>query len=143
MLGVVKVLCLELYLISGKKMSPWTVKGLNFALKLIFENQLLPIVNNRSLISMDNAPCHSKILNKVPTTCYKKYHIIHWWESLKLIMILVTKLELFEICKHHKQSQIHEVDQIVVNHGQKVLWLPPYHCIKSKWTHLGSSKDRN
>ncbi|XP_068219992.1 uncharacterized protein [Palaemon carinicauda] len=98
--------------------------------KFWFENQLLPNINNQSLIIMDNAPYHSKILNKVPTISNKKCQILQWLESNKIDHDpAITKLELLKICKLHKEREIYEIDQIAANHGHKVLRLPPYHCM--------------
>lgn len=102
----------------------------NERFKIWFENQLLPNISNGSLIIMDNAPYHSKFINNVPTVSYKKFQIIQWLVSNNIAHDpSLTKLELLEICKFHREKQYYEIDQIAANHGHKVLRLPPYHCI--------------
>ena len=98
--------------------------------KMWFETQLMPNIKDKSLIIMDNAPYHSKLLNKVPTINNRKSQIIDWLVSNDIYHDPShTKIELLEICKRHKGNQTYEIDEIAAIHGHKVLRLPPYHCI--------------
>ena len=102
----------------------------NERFKMWLEEQLLPNIKKESLIIIDNAPYHSKIINKVPTSSNRKAQIIDW---LVLNNIdhdpSVTKLKLLQLCQRHKEIQKYEIDEIAAHYGHKVLRLPPYHCI--------------
>lgn len=98
--------------------------------KTWFENQLLPNISNRSLIMMDNAPYHSNILNKVPTLSFKKTQVIEWLTANNIAHDpSYTKIELIDICKHHREKQKYEIDNIAEHCGHKILRMPPYHCV--------------
>lgn len=98
--------------------------------KIWFEEQLLPNIQKGSLIIMDNASYHSKIVNKAPTTSTKKADIINWLEANNILYDhLATKMKLLVLCKKNKDKQEYEIDNIAACHGHKVLRLPPYHCM--------------
>lgn len=94
-----------------------------------FEYQLLPNIDERSLIIMDNASYHSRILNKAPRSSNRKSDIIHW---LTLNNIRhdpsLTKSKLLEICKENKTRERYEIDELAAAQGHEILRLPPYHC---------------
>lgn len=48
----------------------------NECFKTWCEDQLLPNIPSRSLITMDNATYHSQVINKAPTNNCTKYNII-------------------------------------------------------------------
>ena len=94
-----------------------------------FEEQFLPNIPARSLIIMDNASYHSKISNKAPTYSRRKNEIIDWLSENNIAHDpSLTKSELMEICKCHKEKQKYVIDEIANVHGHKILRLPPYHC---------------
>lgn len=94
-----------------------------------FTCNLLPNIPPGSLIIMDNAPYHSKVLNKAPNQSAKKQDIIRWLEENHITHNPTqTKSQLLRLAKTHKNKEIYEIDDIVFNHGHKVLRLSPYHC---------------
>lgn len=94
-----------------------------------FEKQLLPNIPERSLIIMDNAAYHSKLINKVQTSSNRKCEIINWLLDNKIEHDpSITKSELIDICKLHIDKQKYLIDEIAVANGHEVLRLPPYHC---------------
>ncbi|XP_064099871.1 uncharacterized protein LOC135210878 isoform X1 [Macrobrachium nipponense] len=95
-----------------------------------FELQLLPNLQERSLIVMDNAPHHSKVLNKMPTNSSTKCQIIQWLEANNIPHdSSFTKGELLYKCRQHKEKQYYEIDQIAADHGHMINRLPPYSCM--------------
>ncbi|XP_064091958.1 uncharacterized protein LOC135205384 isoform X2 [Macrobrachium nipponense] len=94
-----------------------------------FKVQLLPNIEDRSLIIMDNAPYHSKIENKVPTTSNRKSEVIEWLSSNNVTHDpSATKPKLLQIAKCHKEKQRYVIDEIARANGHEVLRLPPYYC---------------
>lgn len=114
-----------------------------------FKTQLLPNLQSKSLIIMDNAPYHSKIHNKVPTTCNRKGEIIEWLLFNNITHDpSMTKAELLQIAKMNKDKQSFIIDEIACEHGHRVLRLPPYYCelnpIELIWTQVkGYVRKRN
>lgn len=98
--------------------------------KTWFKNQLLPNIPSNSLIIMDNASYHSKILNKMPVTSDRKHEIIEWMQMNKITCDpSFTKMELLQICKRYKHKEKYETDELANHQGHQVLRLPPYHCM--------------
>ena len=95
-----------------------------------FEEQLLPNIQKESLIILDNAPYHCKIINKIPTHNNSKAQIINWLNlnGIHDYNPSLTKLKLIQICKKYKAYETYEIDKIAAENGHKVLRLPPYHC---------------
>lgn len=94
-----------------------------------FESQLLPDIPERSIIVMDNAPYHSKVLNKAPNTSTKKKDITEWLVRNNIDHdAFHTKPELLVTVKKYNDRQVHKIDAIARNRGHEVLRLPPYHC---------------
>lgn len=94
-----------------------------------FQTQLLPNIPPQSLIVLDNASYHSKILNKAPTSSSKKCDIINWLTEHNIPHDPShTKCDLHDIVKQHKHMQVFEIDKIARDAGHEVLRLPPYHC---------------
>ncbi|XP_068230999.1 uncharacterized protein [Palaemon carinicauda] len=95
--------------------------------KTWFEHQLLPNLQKGSLIIMDNAPYHFKLLNKIPTNSNTKSEIIRWLEANNISHdSSFTKGELIYKCKQHKEKLCSDIDQIALKHGHTVLKLPQY-----------------
>lgn len=94
-----------------------------------FEKQLLPNIPPRSLIIMDNASYHNKMLNKAPVKRSRKEEIIRWLEYNDIAHNPAhTKPELLNIVKNNMDRQIYAIDHLASEHGHEVLRLPPYHC---------------
>ena len=94
-----------------------------------FEEQLLPNIRENSLIIMDNAPYHSKIENKMPSSSNTKSEIINWLCSNNITHDpSSTKPKLLQIAKQHKDKQKYVIDEIARANGHDILRLPPYYC---------------
>lgn len=65
---------------------------------LWFENQLIKNLTRPSIIVLDNAPYHSKILHKIPNTSWTKAAIQEWLTSQNLPFTdVMFKSELLSI----------------------------------------------
>lgn len=94
-----------------------------------FQEQLLPNIEQGSLIIMDNASYHSKVENKVPTSSNKKSEVIEWLSSNNITHDpSVTKPKLLQLTKSHTEKQRYVIDEIARANGHEVLRLPPYYC---------------
>jgi 3'-phosphoadenosine 5'-phosphosulfate sulfotransferase (PAPS reductase)/FAD synthetase len=90
---------------------------------------------------MDNAAYHSEVLNRSPTSNWRKGDIQKWLENNNLPYDqTMLKAELLGIVKNNKRQKEYVIDSIVSQHGHKVLGLPPYHCqfnlIEMVWGYL-------
>lgn len=93
-------------------------------------SKFLPNIEKDAVIVMDNAPYHSRKLEKVPTTATRKKDIQNWLES-KNISFEPTEVraELLKKVREHKHLyQAYVVDELAKVHGVSVVRLPPYHC---------------
>lgn len=91
---------------------------------------MLKLLDEPSVIVMDNASYHSMELNRAPSTNSKK-EIIQNWLTEKNISFspMETKIELLEkVKKNKKKEQIYELDEEAYKAGHEVVRLPPYHC---------------
>jgi hypothetical protein len=71
----------SLIIVSGTKSGDYhdTMNGENFEHWVL--TQLLPNLEEPSLVIMDNASYHSVLLNKPPTQSWRKDHIIAWLQE--------------------------------------------------------------
>lgn len=91
--------------------------------------QLIPNLQQPTLIIMDNAPYHSVVLNKEPSSSWNKAAIMEWLRNNQIHFNANTsKLELYSIVKRNKKEKVYKIDELVREHGHEVLRLPPYHC---------------
>lgn len=98
-----------------------------------FENwflQTLPKLENNSVIVLDNAPYHSRKLEKIPNSSSNKIAIKNWLSSKNISFDEeMLKLQLLEIVKTHKRDHDkYIVDEMTQSQGKTILRLPPYHC---------------
>lgn len=98
-----------------------------------FENwvkeQLVPNLKEPSLIILDNASYHSRLIEKLPTSSWNKKELQNWL-SKENILFEPTDLRvtLLNLAKQHKKEKQYVVDELLKAHNHKVLRLPPYHC---------------
>lgn len=72
------------------------------------------MLKSHSIIVLDNAAYHSRLLERIPTTTWNKHDIQAW---------------LLQLVKENKMMyQLYKVDEIAAKAGHTVLRLPPYHC---------------
>lgn len=91
--------------------------------------KLMPNITEPSIIVMDNAPYHSVIKNKAPTSANKVHEIKMWLEQNNVPFDSdLRKPSLLALVKRHKPEPEYEIDEIIGQHGHTVVRLPPYHC---------------
>nr|XP_018900448.1 PREDICTED: uncharacterized protein LOC109032657 [Bemisia tabaci]XP_018906389.1 PREDICTED: uncharacterized protein LOC109036553 [Bemisia tabaci]XP_018908627.1 PREDICTED: uncharacterized protein LOC109038124 [Bemisia tabaci] len=115
-----------------------------------FLQTLLPALEPGSTIIMDNAPYHSRVKDKPPTTSSRKAVIIEWLRNHNVpCSESMRKVELLELVRRTKPPKPQYVlDEEAKAQGFKVLRLPPYHChfnaIEMAWAWLkGYVQKRN
>ncbi|KAJ8914403.1 hypothetical protein NQ315_017497 [Exocentrus adspersus] len=96
--------------------------------------KLLPNLEEPSLIIMDNAPYHSVLAEKLPTTSWTKSQIQEWLQQ-KNIQFANNCLRRF-VKKHRPNERRYVVDEMINANGHQVLRLPPYHCQYNQIEHV-------
>ncbi|XP_050500824.1 uncharacterized protein LOC126880805 [Diabrotica virgifera virgifera] len=93
-------------------------------------SSILTLVDPGSVIVMDNAPYHSRRVEKIPTSASRKADIIDWLRSKNIDFDeSMLKVQLLDIVREHKSSYIRfAVDEMAREHDITVLRTPPYHC---------------
>ena len=86
-------------------------------------------MESKSVIVVDNAPCHNVHINRHPTSNAGKGEMLLWldkhdvWHSSGM-----TKVELYDFIKMHKpQHETLAIDCLLADHGHTVIRLPAYH----------------
>ncbi|XP_050294741.1 uncharacterized protein LOC126734938 isoform X1 [Anthonomus grandis grandis] len=93
------------------------------------KEQLIPNLQEPSLIVLDNESYHSRILNKQPNGSWRKSEIYEWLvKENQNPLPYMLKSEVLSIVKSLKRPKIYAVGEIVREYGHEVLRLPPYHC---------------
>lgn len=93
-----------------------------------FKNFLM-LLEEPSLIILDNASYHTKVLHPIPNTRWLKKDIQDWLTKNNIDYSQSDIIE--ELLRRVKLSQpkkIYEVDQLANEYGHEVIRLPPYHC---------------
>lgn len=110
-----------------------------------FENwfsEILPLLEENSVIVLDNASYHSRKLEKVPNTAWRKENIKSWLLSKHIPFENdMLKAQLLQIVNYHKEKyNLYVIDELAKSHNRTVLRLPPYHCelnpIELVWAQL-------
>lgn len=92
--------------------------------------RLLNLLEEPSYIVMDNAPYHSVVWNKIPSSNSTKSEIITWLAKNEIqASINETKAELLgKLMPFKDKEKMYELDILAAQHGHTVIRLPPYHC---------------
>lgn len=91
--------------------------------------KLIPNITEPSIIVMDNAPYHSVVKNKAPTSANKVDDLRLWLlENDVTFEPNLRKPALLALVKKNKPEPVYEIDEILGQHGHTVVRLPPYHC---------------
>uniref|UniRef100_A0A6P7G776 Uncharacterized protein LOC114338511 n=1 Tax=Diabrotica virgifera virgifera TaxID=50390 RepID=A0A6P7G776_DIAVI len=91
--------------------------------------QLIPNLEEPSLIIMDNAPYHSMLVEKQPSHCSRRDDIIIWLKANKInFSEALTRPELLQLAKMNRKANVYIIDELLREHGHEVLRLAPYHC---------------
>ncbi|XP_063846183.1 uncharacterized protein LOC135092001 [Scylla paramamosain] len=94
-----------------------------------FRNQLLPNIAPNSIIVMDNAPYHSVLQEKVPSSSRRKVELKEWLERKGVqLSDELLKAELYELTKKFAVGKKYRIDSIADLAGHRVVKSPPYHC---------------
>lgn len=95
-----------------------------------FENKLLKNLKEPSIIVMDNAPYHRKVIQTFPNTSWKKQEIKTWLQERNVpLHVNMLKPELLKIVSRNKPPKRYIIDSKADEYVHFVLRLPPYHCI--------------
>lgn len=96
-----------------------------------FSEQLLPNILPNSVVVMDNASYHSRLLSKVPNNSTKKQDIIDFMKkkNINIPEKMPLKNELLKIIKSHNFPKEYVIDELCRSQGHTILRLPPYYCI--------------
>ena len=96
-----------------------------------FENQLIPELNQPSVIVLDNASYHNvrNIDCVTPTSSALKATMQEWLSSRNInFSSKMTKIELYALIKRHKPEIRYQTDEIAECNGHLVLRTPVRHC---------------
>ncbi|XP_050508123.1 uncharacterized protein LOC126885573 [Diabrotica virgifera virgifera] len=102
-----------------------------------------------SVIVMDNAPYHSRRVEQLPTTKWRKAEIADWLTKKNIKFNEQNlKTELLNLARCHKDKYIkYVVDEMARERGVIVLRLPPYHCelnpMELIWAQIKNEVARN
>ncbi|CAG9097017.1 unnamed protein product [Plutella xylostella] len=126
--------------------APPPVKKRKLAVKKQFKMVLDKILPG-SVIVMDNAPYHSRQLERVPNMSWRKDAIQEWLRS-KNIAFETREIKAQLLTKFDKKKYVLKyVDELAASKGVTVLRLPPYHCelnpIELIWAQVKSYVGRN
>ncbi|XP_072400443.1 uncharacterized protein [Diabrotica undecimpunctata] len=96
-----------------------------------FKEQLLPNIPPNSVIVMDNASYHSRLLRKIPNSSTKKDDIITFLRDKKIRLPnrVPLKKDLLNIVKSHSFNKEYVLDELCKIQGHTILRVPPYYCI--------------
>lgn len=99
----------------------------------VFEDWFKKIINliePHSVIVMDNAPYHSRRLERVPNMQWKKLDIQNWLTSKGItFQETLIKRELIDLVRPNKEKfTAYATDTYAKEKNIEVLRLPPYHC---------------
>ncbi|XP_068243813.1 uncharacterized protein [Palaemon carinicauda] len=92
--------------------------------------QLLPSLPEPSVLVLDNAPYHSKLLeeSQSPTSATKKADLVRWLEQRRIsFRPFATRSELLLICQNNRPERTYEIDNNIREWGHEVVCLPPTH----------------
>lgn len=93
----------------------------------------------KSVIVMDNAPYHSVMSEKIPTTMSKNDEILTWLSSkgIQIDRPMIKAQLLRKVQKIKSKYSSYVVDNMAKDVGHTILRLPPHHCefnlIESAW----------
>ncbi|XP_063633868.1 uncharacterized protein LOC134804684 [Cydia splendana] len=93
------------------------------------KEKLIPNLKPNSVLIVDNASYHNKLLNRAPTSNSNKQEMMDWLTEHNISYNrLMYKTSLYELIKQNKERfREYHIDAILKEHGHSVLRLPPYH----------------
>jgi transposase len=94
-----------------------------------FEEKVLPGLTEPTIIILDNARYHSRMVETRPSSSWTKLKISEWLQNRNIDFDPDSlKCELLEISKKYPLTKEYVVDNLALQYGHVVLRLPPYHC---------------
>ena len=90
--------------------------------------------SNRVVLVLDNAPYHSKRLDRIPTSVDKKDAMVAFLKQQKIAIDFTwSKKLLLQSVRHHtagreEEYQTYVDDKIAHDRKVKILWLSSFHC---------------
>lgn len=93
------------------------------------KEKLLPNLESRSVLVIDNAPYHNIEIDKAPSSNSKKHEMIAWLQDRGIPCSGDTlKPQLYKLIQLHKPMyKRFVVNELLEREGHSVLRLPPYH----------------
>lgn len=93
------------------------------------KNQLLPNLQEKTVLVIDNANYHNKQIDKAPTSNSRKDEMIKWLTEKNIpFEDAMLKPQLYKIILENKTRFVQYVlDELLMGKGHTVLRLPPYH----------------
>lgn len=102
-----------------------------------FENYLLKNIPNNSVIIMDNASYHSRLLYRAPNRSSTKTEIQEYLlKNYIYFEFSYKKEQLLEVLNTLNIKKQYVCDNLAEQMGHTVLRLPPYHCIFNPIEHM-------
>ncbi|XP_066958856.1 uncharacterized protein [Macrobrachium rosenbergii] len=92
--------------------------------------QLLPLLEEPSVLVMDNAPYHSIMTeeSRCPATATRKSDLIEWLQRRNISFPQhATRPELLYICRQNRPEPEYKVDSTIREWGHGIVRLPPAH----------------
>ncbi|PSN36655.1 hypothetical protein C0J52_24934 [Blattella germanica] len=95
-----------------------------------FREQLLPNIEQGTVIVIDNAPYHCRKRENIPTTKTRVQEIKNWLSSKNIpFPEKCLKRELLALVQSVKFKYNHnQIDLMAEEHDMIMCRLPPYHC---------------
>lgn len=93
-------------------------------------SQLLPALEEPSVLVLDNAPYHSQLTeeSRCPTTATNKAELMDWLAIRRIHFPQhATRPELLQLCRRHRPEPQYTVDNVIRDWGHEVVRLPPAH----------------
>lgn len=93
------------------------------------KNQLVPNLQEKTVLVIDNANYHNKQIDKAPTSNSRKDEMIKWLTEKNIpFEDAMLKPQLYKIILENKTRFVQYVlDELLTGKGHTVLRLPPYH----------------
>ena len=92
------------------------------------QEKLIPNLESKSVIVVDNASYHNVQLNRHPTSNARKGEMLFWVDKRDIRYSSdMTKAELYDVIKIHRPQYETFCNCLLANHGHTVMRLLPCH----------------
>ena len=93
------------------------------------QEKLIPNLEPKSVIAVDNASYHNVQLNRHPTSNARKGEMLFWLDKRGIQYSSdMTKAELYDLIKMNKpQYESFATDCLLAEHAHTMIRLPPHH----------------